>query len=369
MPCYILEMLAAALRRLDDSKEPGVLLFAIETGPGVRRYKVMTAEHAWELITARNASHVYEVICGSCNLYLDIEWLEQECPPAGEEEQRVQEVVEVTKVKLADVLGIAGCRVTTATASGVSKEMYKCSWHVHFSSDTLCWANPAAVGQFVRSHLADVAVVDKIPYSAKGQNWRCVGSSKFAEPHRPLLPANWSTFRACLAQEPVNGRQLIYPDAAVPRSMSLPVPEHVLPLLRTLDAWATPQMIDDCLCVLSFRELQYCMHAGRKHHSNHQYAVVHTMLLVWKMKCHACPDAVSSWQPFTDLALLHEAVAQQRRMQASAGQPNVPAARSHQDAHCSALPDLRALGPPPPGDTELVVCRDGLYRRALNSSA
>ena len=362
---YILEMLAAALRRLDDSKEPGALLFAIETGPGVRRYRVMTADCAWKLISAQSASHVYEVICGPCNLYLDIEWLEQKCPPAGEEERRVQEVVNVTKVKLADVLGIAGCRVTTATASGVSKEMYKCSWHVHFSSDKLCWANPAAVGQFVRLHLTDVGIVDKIPYSAKGQNWRCVGSSKFAEPHRPMLPANWSTFRACLAQEPVNGRQLIYLDAAVPRSISLSVPEHVLPLLRTLDAWATPQMIDDCLCVLPFREVVHCVHAGRTHRSNHQYAVVHTQLLVWKMKCHACPDAVSSWQPFANMALLEDAVAMQRSTRACSARPTVPAVRSTTHSHCPACLDLRALGPPPPMNSRIakyVICKDGLYR-------
>ena len=365
MLCYILEMLAAALRRLDASKEPGALLFAIETGPGARRYEVMTAEHAWELIAARNPSHVYEVICGPCNLYLDIEWLEQERPPDGEEKRRVQEVVELTQSKLADVFGIAGCRVTTATASGMSKEMYKCSWHVHFSSDTLCWANPAAVGQFVRSHLADVAVVDKIPYSAKGQNWRCIGSSKFTDPHRPFLPANWSTFRACLAQESINGRQLIYPDAAVPQSMSLPVPEHVLPLMRTLDAWATPQMIDDCLCVLPFRELRHCVHAGRKHRSNHQYAVVHTQLLVWKTKCHACPDAVSSWQPFSDMKLLKEAVAQQRCMRASSAQPTAPAMLSAPNTSCSAFLDLRALGPPPPGPVQYVICKDGMYRRTF----
>jgi len=366
---YIPDMLTAARRRLDESDDPDALLFAIETGPGARKYKVMTPKHAWKHITERSASHVYEVICGPCNLYLDIEWLEQACPPAGEEELRVQEVVKITQDKLVDVLGIVGCRVTTATASGMSKEMYKCSWHVCFSSDTLCWANPAAVGQFVRLHLTDVAVVDKVPYSAKGQNWRCVGSSKFAEPHRPLLPANWNTFRACLAQEPVNGRQIIYSDAVVPRTMSLKVPEHVIPLLCTLDARATPQMMNDCMCVLPFQDLQYCVHVGRKHRSNHQYAVVNTILLVWKMKCHACPEAVSIWQPFADMKLLQQAVAQQRRMQASNVPPIVPAVQSLPYAGCSVHQDLRALGPPPPGKTEYVVCKDGVYCRTLNTSA
>ncbi len=358
------QMLAAALRRLDDAQVLGGILFAIETGHGARRYEVMTAEHAWELITAHNTSHVYEVICGPCNLYLDIEWLEQERPPAEEEERRVQKVVEVTKAKLLDVFGISSCRVSKATASGMSKNMYKCSWHVHFSCKTFCWATPAAAGQFVRLHLAEFEFVDKIPYSIQGQNWRCVGSSKFSEPHRPLVPANWNTFQACLVQEPVNGRQIIYPDATMARSVSFRVPEHVLPLLRTLDAWAIPQMINDCLCVLPFREKQHCVHVGRKHRSNHQYAVVDTALLLWKMKCHACPDAASSWQPFANMNLLQEAVAQQHSMQALCiKRPTVPAVLTQQNDGCLVLPDLRALGPPPPGDAEFVVCKDGVYNR------
>lgn len=352
-------MLASALRRLDNSTNPDDRVYAIETQAGVRKYTVMCPGAAWKRTESAKPAHLYEVLSGPCNLYLDIEWKCDSAP--ADEHAIVEDVVRRTCTALARRYSVESPTVTSASASGVHGTSYKCSWHVHIQCANVCWLNTVAVGQFVRSACADMDVVDKVPYAGTGQNWRCVGSAKYAEPSRKFRPVDQSTFMRCTVQQPVNGRSIIYPDVSIPAAVAVPVPENILELANTLNAGGDPTMSSPTRCIVPFRARQLCEHAGRYHRSNHQYAVINTSTLMWKMRCHACADAIGTWRPFDDTVALESAFAKQT----SGYHADVPEPAVRIDAHDvgdDCILDLRTVGPPAPlARDKVYLCRDGMY--------
>lgn len=361
-------MLAAALRRLEDGKCDADRVYAIEQESGARSYTIMSPESAWECTEKKkSAAHIYEVLSSACNMYLDVEWTCAQAPPTMEERQKVSCIVERVKQALLKHYGETHPNVTLVTASGHSTKAakYKCSWHVHIVCETVCWANAAGVGQFVKEVCADVPEVDKVPYAFCGQNWRCVGSAKVSEPHRCFLPATKQTFLNCTVQQPPGKRKVVYPAVTPTQSIAmLPVPDHVRMLAATLDASTEPVMCSPTVCVLPFREHQFCEHVGRKHKSNHQYAVIDTQLLVWKMRCHACSDAPSYWQPFEDFQAVQRIFKEQTHdYQATAPRP-MRCTTSRQEIPAAVTYNLQIVGPPAVVPGALAVqCRDGTYLR------
>lgn len=315
----------------------------------------MSPEAAWQETKRSQTAHLYEVLTGPCNLYLDIEWYEHAAPLS--EQARVQQVVTHVTECIRHTYGEQYPIVTMASASGMSNKKYKCSWHVHISCRNVCWLNTVAVGQFVKKACAELTEVDKVPYACQGQNWRCVGSSKRADPSRVFLPANHATFLGCTVQQPVAGRALIYPEVPVPGTLTVPVPVHIATLAATLNAGGTPTMSGPDRCVVPFRELQWCEHVGRKHHSNHQYAVINTSTMMWKMNCHSCTDAISTWRVFPCIDALRQAFDVARK--AYTPTAKLPAMRC--STGTPTLVDMRSHGPPPAG-IGTVLCADSLYR-------
>jgi len=347
-------MLASALRRLDETGNVDEKLYAIETPNKGRRYVLMSPEQAWDAISHTPVSHYYEVLTGPCDLYLDIEW-KTDGANLDRELARVKEIIQHVGTALADAYGEQAPVTTMASASGESKGGYKVSWHVHMNCPKVCWANAAAVGQFVRRTCGGLPEVDKVPYSGTGQNWRCVGSSKVTEPSRRFAPVNRSTFNGCTVQKPVYGRQLIVPDETVRASIKC---AHWLETLASsLGAGGTARMISENRCVVPFAQRQHCEHVGRTHRSNHQYAIINTRTLLWKMGCHACPDQISEWRTFPYEAL---DVAFRSQTQQHVACNRKPAVRAARGATAEKL-DLRALGPPPYRDGSAIECRDGVY--------
>jgi len=350
-------MLASALRRLDNSADPDHRVYAVETRAGARKYTVMSPQDAWERTKRSAPAHLYEVLCGPCNLYLDIEWYCDSAPT--DERDVVDDVVKKTCASLERVYRVVNPVVTSVSASGAKGVRYKCSWHVHIQCANVCWLNALAVGHFVRSACADMDVVDKVPYAGKGQNWRCVGSAKYAEPSRAFCPADEHTFMKCTVQHPVNDRCVIYPDAALPVQLAEPVPEHIRNLASTLGDGGDPMLASPTRCIVPFRTRQYCEHAGRYHRSNHQYAVINTETLMWKMKCHACTDNIGIWRPFDNAIALEAAY----NVQVAAWRADAPepAVKSTYTGTC--VLDDRAVGPPAPGGRHRGphLCRDGMY--------
>ena len=351
-------MLVAALRRLDDSSNADDRVYATESRPGVRKYTVMTPAAAWQKTScSKQPTHLYEVLSGPCNLYLDIEWLSEDPLSADSERARVQPVIDAVCEALRARYHEISPTVTMVSASGHTSKGYKCSWHVHVACATVAWLNAVAVGQFVRHVCSDMVIVDKVPYAGTGQNWRCVGSAKAAEPARAFLPATESIFHQCTVQQAVNGRTLIYPEVSPLSSVSLPVPSYIRRLAATLDATTEPAMCSATRCMVPFRVKQYCEFAGRYHRSNHQYAVIDTEALQWKQRCHACPDAIGFWRPFSDMEAVHAAFVEQ--MQGYTANAPVPATKT--DARADHF-DLQTLGPPPRRSGGGVTqCRDGCY--------
>ena len=349
-------MLATALRRLDEVGSSDDRVYAIEGASQAREFRIMSAEAAWQETKRARTAHLYEVLTGPCNLYLDIEWYEDAAPPT--EKSRVRDVVRHVTECIRTTYGEQSPAVTMASASGMARGRYKCSWHVHISCARVCWVNTVAVGQFVRQACAALPEVDKVPYAGKGQNWRCVGSSKRADPSRVLLPADHDTFLGCTVQQPVAGRTLVYPTVSVPDSVEVTVPAHIATLAATLNAGGTPVMCGPDRCIVPFRELQWCEHAGRKHHSNHQYAVINTSTLLWKMNCHACTDAISAWRVFPCMDAVRKAFQAHSRAYAPTARP--PAVRC--ETGTPTRVDMRSHGPPPAaiGDG-VVLCADALY--------
>lgn len=349
-------MLATALRRLDEVGTSDDRVYAIEGASQAREFRIMSAESAWQETMRARTAHLYEVLTGPCNLYLDIEWYEKSAPAS--EKKRVQDVVHHVTQCIHATYGEQNPVVTMASASGIAKGKYKCSWHVHISCAKVCWVNTVAVGQFVRKACAALAEVDKVPYAGKGQNWRCVGSSKRADPSRVFLPADHDTFLGCTVQQPVAGRTLVYPDVPVPDSIEIAVPPHIAALAATLNAGGTPVMCGPDRCIVPFRELQWCEHVGRKHHSNHQYAVINTSTLLWKMNCHSCTEAISMWRVFPCMKAVRKAFEAHAHSYAPTAQ--LPAALC--TTGTPARVDMRSHGPPPAtGDKGVVLCADGMY--------
>jgi len=108
--------------------------------------------------------------------------------------------------------------------------------------------------------------------------------------------------------------------------------------------------------VVPFRELQVCEHVGRKHRSNHQYAVINTGSLMWKMNCHSCSDAISSWRVFDPAAVRAAFVVQRESYHANALPPP-----TLQPACAVTCMDMAMHGPPPARDGVVVQCADGVY--------
>lgn len=354
-------MLANVLRRLDESTNPNARVYAEEKpNSTARSFKIMTAEQAWQMTEQNEGqSHLYEVLSGACNLYLDIEWIEA-AAPAGEYDKVKGIVAHVLSV-LHDTYGDdpSSVKVSLASASGRVKNKYKCSWHVHLASTTVCWANAAAVGQFVRLACKGIQEVDKVPYSAKGQNWRCVGSSKATDPARKFAPANYETFIDCTVQQPIAGRQLIYPVVDVPTALDVPVPAYVQLLANSLYTGNPPMMCGPTRCVVPFRELQFCEHVGRKHHSNHQYAVINTETMMWKMDCHSCVDRISAWRTFASALVVQCFQLQTESYVSNAPEP--PTLCGTESGSGKVVLDLATHGPPPARPGLIVHCADGMY--------
>lgn len=349
-------MLATAIRRLDEHGSSDDRVYAIEGASQARKFRIMSAEAAWQETKSARTAHLYEVLTGPCNLYLDIEWYEDTAPPS--EKSRVDAVIQHVTKCIRATYGEQSPVVTMASASGMANGQYKCSWHVHISCATVCWVNTVAVGQFVRQSCAALPEVDKVPYAGKGQNWRCVGSSKRADPSRVFLPADHDTFLGCTVQQPVAGRTLVYPTVSVPDSVDLPVPPYIATLAATLNAGGTPVMCGVDRCIVPFRELQWCEHVRRKHHSNHQYAVINTTTLLWKMNCHSCTDAISVWRAFPCMNTVKQVFQAQAHAYVPTCKP--PAVRC--DTGTPTHIDMRLHGPPPPSlHGNLVLCADALY--------
>lgn len=354
-------MLATAIRRLDEIGKDGEKVYALERKNRSRSFKIMTTDAAWTQTShSPLSSHVYEVLTGPCNLYLDIEWYSRTKPAAGEECILVDGIEAHVRNALFSTYRESDVAVARASASGHCQDgRYKCSWHVHMACSSVCWVNALAVGQFVRSACSGIPQVDKVPYAGQGQNWRCVGSSKATDPLRRLEPANYTTFSNCTVQQPVAGRRLVYPTETMPRTIGTPVPKHIQQLALTLGAGGTPVMSGADRCIVPFKELQVCEHVQRKHRSNHQYAVIHTGTLLWKLNCHSCADKISSWRVFPSMDSVETAF----RSQCSSYTVTAKAPAT-KDAGCSKADvyDLQSHGPPPlvtPGKT--VMCIDGIY--------
>ena len=353
-------MLSAALRHLDEHGRPDDRVYAVE-GPGnTRQFKVMSAEDVWNATSSAPAAHFYEVLTGPCNMYLDVEWYSDSVPE--DERAQVVQIIDHVQKSICETYEQQVIQSTIVSASGWSKGKYKCSWHIHMSCKNICWVNTVAVGQFVKRVCAHIPEVDKIPYSSNGQNWRCVGSSKRADPTRVFQPANYSTFHACTVQQNIGDRSLVYPTEAPPAALETPVPDYILKLASTLRAGGTPRMCGADRCVVPFRERQWCEHVRRKHHSNHQYAVISLHTLMWKMNCHACTDQISAWRTFEDVVAVREAF--QKQQESYISNTSTPAVRFT----CCTAPttiDLLTHGPPPiPYDDCIVQCIDGFYHKA-----
>ena len=351
-------MLAQALQRLDECGDASKRLYAIENAKCKRKYVLKAPEDVWQQITQQEVSHYYEVLTEPCNLYLDIEWLTEHPCRVDEQNARVRCIVNHVKTRLQELYGSQNVNVTTASASGFSAKGYKNSWHVHLDCDNICWLNAAAVGQFVRSECKSFAEVDKAPYAGTGQNWRCVGSSKFSEPQRKFEPADHATFMACTVQQPVRNRQIIYPDVAINRPVAC-VP-WVQQLACSLNAGGVPQMRGADRCIVPFVQRQFCTNAQRVHRSNHQYAIINLNTLMWKMGCHACQDAMFPWQVFTPDILQQAFSAQTQQHSSSVGRPAQKIISKH--IKCVEHTDLRAHGPPPRRNLKTVMCSDGIYQ-------
>ena len=351
-------MLAAALRRLDECGDATKKVYALEKpGSKGRGYHIMSPDKAWQMTKSNSDSaHYYEVLSGPCNLYLDIEWLQ--CAPSADETDKVNAIVQHVLTALEQTYQQTKHHVSVclASASGRVKGGYKCSWHAHFHCSGICWANALAVGQFVRATCKGVPEVDKIPYAGQGQNWRCVGSSKATDPSRKFVPLTRRTFMGCTVQHPVGGRKMVYPAVELLPKIDVPVPPHVLELALSLNAGGTPTMCGDSRCVVPFTELQVCEHVNRKHKSNHQYAVINTMTLMWKMNCHSCTDCISVWRTF-DASVLKRAF--HKQVESYHANVNRPPARVEWSG--PVVLNLGGHGPPPAVKGRAVQCSDGVY--------
>ena len=180
------------LSKFQTSQKLDSRVFAREKPNGTREFVIMTIDDAWQETASMKPSHLYEVLAGPCEVYLDVEW---KCLKKPENERSVvEQVIQHTKMKLKELYNVQ-VSSSEATASGFTPDgSYKCSWHVNFKTPGIMWASAKHVGDFVRRNLSTFSCVDLVPYNAPKQNWRCVGSSKCSDPKRVLGPASKKNF-------------------------------------------------------------------------------------------------------------------------------------------------------------------------------
>ena len=229
--------------------------------------------------------------------------------------------------KLEYVFNVQKPKIFSVTASGQVGNAYKCSWHVHFSCSNVCWANAGAVGDFVRTHLSHIPEIDKVPYNAPKQNWRCVGNSKASDPHRKFVPSNKTTFMNCLVGVAVGDRKVIEKLASRKRHLTAQVPDWMCTLLQTLGDMRTESMlvIGDRFVCAPFRNRIECKISGRVHGSNHQYAVVDLYSMKWRQKCHnaECQMQTDRWRLLPNFEIAAKCWEQHVRKSGNAPRPAV----------------------------------------------
>ena len=356
-----------ALERLMATGKPGDKVFARERGTGAacrREYVIMTAERAWQETIHNNQPHLYEVLSTPCNMYLDIEW---KCKkPPVDEKNKLNDIILYTKEKLKEVYNIEDINVHTASASGWVGNEYKCSWHVHMVSKSKCWGNAACAGDFVRRHLSDIDEVDKVPYHAPKQNWRCVGSSKASDPQRVFTPITKKHFMDCMVGCHVGGRTVIGTSVSRKRQITPPAPPYVIQLVNMLGEMRIDNMIQmgNRYWCIPFMKRIHCVLANRTHRSNHQYAIVDLWGMRWRQKCHnqVCMHEESPWCQFPDVSCARKIWLTHVRPVVCdlPGPPARPITCPPPGVHVVHCPRLR--GPPSSVPANSVVkCIDGYY--------
>ena len=66
--------LDGVLKKYQELNDPNLRVFARETPSGARQFDIMALDDAWHETINSNPSHLYEVLAGPCEVYLDIEW-------------------------------------------------------------------------------------------------------------------------------------------------------------------------------------------------------------------------------------------------------------------------------------------------------
>lgn len=279
----------------------GKRVYAREGVTGGRVFDVLDDEHAWKETDLASSPHLYEILTGPCNTYLDIEWKASTHDSEGESavvNGIAQRVIEA----LREDYGEQDCDVKMVTASGQVKGAWKASWHVHISCDRMCWEDARALGQWVRDRFSNTPEIDKIPYNAPMQNWRCVGSSKASDPDRVFRPKSKDMFMSCLVGCKANGRQVVVNKAPLKRSREL-APDWTMELASLLGDMRTEShmLLSNRYLIVPFRNRVHCLIANRVHGSNHQYAVIDVVGMRWRMKCHnaACAEQCDHWRAFS----------------------------------------------------------------------
>ena len=326
-------------------------LFARETRGGKREYVSMTPEQAWQATHKRSPAHLYEVLTGPCHMYIDIEWKLPTKPEASVEQATVGAIVDrATRAIEGD------CNVTKVTASGkVPGGQYKCSWHVQIRVPGVAWASANEAGAFVKKHLSCFPEVDLVPYKAPTQNWRCVGSAKFSEPSRVFQPVDRDTFMGSLVH--AEGARTIIGVPLEKATRPIGVEHPVVCMFENVRPGAAHWASDEQRYLIIPFLKQVCPIAGRQHRSNHQFAVVDTRAMRWKLKCHKCDCTAVPWQPMPDFDKAKSFIDTQE----------VPAFNIKRVDHAGhAALSIRARGPPPLEafarmDAAAIQCSNGVW--------
>ena len=258
--------LSAALEELESGSDPRKRVFARERGKW-REFDILLPSKAWDETCRGKSSHLYEILSGPCNMYLDVEWKCDDAPP--DEHKRVLAIIAEVTQKLEQAYNVTNPQIFTVTASGWVSAKYKCSWHVHFACSNVCWASAGAAGDFVRTQLSHIPEIDKIPYNAPKQNWRCVGNSKASDPTRKFVPADKDMFMNCLVGVAVGKRKVIEQAVCRKRSLTAQVPEWICRLVGVLGDMRTESilLIGDRFVCVPFRNRIPCKISGRTHSS------------------------------------------------------------------------------------------------------
>ena len=356
--------LDGVLDRYRSMNDLDTRVFARENPTGAREFVIMSLDQAWQETASSKPSHLYEVLAGPCEVYLDIEWKCKSKP--DDEKSVVQEVVRCTEEKLKKLysVNVSSC---LATASGLTSEgLYKCSWHVNFKTPGIMWASAKHVGDFVKCNLNSFACVDFMPYNAPKQNWRCVGSSKCSDPARVLQPISKKNFLKCIVQQDHAGAQIVGCREPLPVPVQITgTAKQVLRQFENTRCDAAHFSVQtDRYLIVPFMS-QVCPIANRKHNSNHQYAVVDLKCMRWKHCCHnmVCQQKPQIWRPMPNF---NDA----KRLLPPCAPVNVP---ELVDESFNVTPSVvvRARGPPPSSafsaSIVYVQCSNGIYHlpRAL----